>query len=339
VAEALVVIWLERFRTEMQPLVEAEREEQRQAQPKRRGHPKDPSVTGYLIGDDATRGKPQGRQMEGLGKHHATTHEQRIIGHRLLQGRSVLLDRRLPLAAQLDRQETVCETEAVVFPSTIALMEAFIRTVEPVVGTRTHVLLDRWYCATGLWRAARELITTGPKSNHWLRVADDSAPHGWRWQKRSASLARLTEQDCVQASWPRGGKAVYVPVVNTRVRKRHGCHVVIVRHALSAPLSQARSWASRDLEADTHTLLAHLSARRDIEVLFAEGKEAPGLDYSQRMSVQAQVALLDSGAAGLRLSGARAAPLAPQVAAPGDHWRSSTRDPASSSSSLALLAA
>src|SRR5689334_515905 len=31
VAEALVVVWLERFRTEMQPLVEAEREQQRQA--------------------------------------------------------------------------------------------------------------------------------------------------------------------------------------------------------------------------------------------------------------------------------------------------------------------
>ncbi|HEY1349308.1 MAG TPA: hypothetical protein VGF67_06755 [Ktedonobacteraceae bacterium] len=341
-AEALVVIWLERFRTEMQPLVEAEREQQRQAQPKRRGRRKDPSVTGSLIGDDATMSKPKGRQMEGLGKHHATTHEQRIVGHRLVQGLCVLLDRRCPLAPQRYRQEKVCESEEGVFQSTIALMETLIRTFESVVGSRTHVLLDRWYGATGLWRAARErdfLITTGLKSNRWLRIADETTPQGWSWQKLSDSLASLTEQDCVQASWPRGGKAVYVPVVNTRIRKLDCCQVVIVRHSLSAPLSQARYWASSDLEAETHTLLAHLSARWESEVLFADGKEELGLDHDQLMSAQAQVALLDPGAAGLRLSGARAAPLAPQMAAPGDDWPSSTRDPASSSSSLALLAA
>jgi hypothetical protein len=87
VAEALVVIWQEHFRAETQPLVEAECEQVRQAQPKRRGRPKQPSVTGYLIGDDSTMSKPKGRKMEGLGKHHSTTHEQRIVGHSLVQGR------------------------------------------------------------------------------------------------------------------------------------------------------------------------------------------------------------------------------------------------------------
>ncbi|HEY1349052.1 MAG TPA: hypothetical protein VGF67_05445 [Ktedonobacteraceae bacterium] len=61
VAQALVVIWQEPFRAEMQPMVAAEREQQHQAQPKRRGRPKEPLVTGYLIGDDATMSTPHGR--------------------------------------------------------------------------------------------------------------------------------------------------------------------------------------------------------------------------------------------------------------------------------------
>src|SRR6266571_5168253 len=58
---------LSHFREEMQPLVEAEQERQRQAQPKRRGRPKPPVVTGYLIGDDSTIEKRKGKKMEGLG--------------------------------------------------------------------------------------------------------------------------------------------------------------------------------------------------------------------------------------------------------------------------------
>jgi hypothetical protein len=73
VQEALVVIWPEPFREEMQPLVEVEPEQQRQAQPKRRGRQKQPFVTGYVIGDDSTMSQPKGRKRQGLGKHHATT--------------------------------------------------------------------------------------------------------------------------------------------------------------------------------------------------------------------------------------------------------------------------
>lgn len=216
-----------------------------------------------------------------------------------------------------------------------------MRSFEPIVGTRTPVLLDRWDCATCLQRAARDrafLITTGITSNRWLRMADDNPLQGWCWQKRSADLASVREQDCVHASWLRGDKTVSVPVVSTRVRKRDGCQVVSVRHALSAPLSQARFWASSDLQADADTRLAQISARWDREVLFADGKEERGLDHSQMMSARPG-ALLDSGDAGLRLSGGRTAPRAGQVATPGDHWRSPRRDPASSSSSRAWLAA
>lgn len=40
--------WLRRFRQQLQPLVEAEREPQRRQRPKRRGRPKPPVVTEYL---------------------------------------------------------------------------------------------------------------------------------------------------------------------------------------------------------------------------------------------------------------------------------------------------
>jgi hypothetical protein len=73
-----------------------------------------------------------------------------------------------------------------------------------------------------------------------------------------------------------------------------------VRPSLSALLSHARVWVSSDLETDAEALLAPLSARWDREVLVAAGKEARGLDHSQPMRAQSQVALVDAGLAGLR---------------------------------------
>jgi len=129
---------------------------------------------------------------------------------------------------------------------------------------KKHVLLDSWYCAKCLWRAARERdfqITTGIKSNRWLRVDAPTDPRGWRWQRLSDYAGQLEASDYVELSWPRGEGKVYVHVVTTRVRKLYRCQVVIVRHSLDAPLSQTRSWASSDLEADAQTLLSHIAAR------------------------------------------------------------------------------
>ena len=100
-ATAVVACWLRHFREEMQPLVETEQERQRQAQPKRRGRPKPPVVTGYLIGDDSTIEKRKGKKMQGLGLHHSTTEDKRVRGHSLVESLSVLLGRRCPLAPQL----------------------------------------------------------------------------------------------------------------------------------------------------------------------------------------------------------------------------------------------
>ena len=291
-AKALAERWLRHFRETMQPEVTAELQRQRQAQPKRRGRPKPPVVTGYLIGDDSTMHKRKGKKMEGLGLHHSTTEGKRVRGHSLVQSLYVLLGRRCPLAPQLYRQQAVCEGEGVPFASKIDLMEATIRTFEPVAGTVTHVLLDTWYSAKRLWRAARErgfLITSGLKSNRWLAVADPTASKGWRWQRLSDYTAQLSASDYVQLKWPKGDDEVYVHVVTTRVRKLYCCQVVIVRQSLDAPLSQARYWASSDLEADPATLLMHIAAWWDIEVLFGDGKEELGLDQYQLMSAVAIV--------------------------------------------------
>src|SRR5947209_15993392 len=96
--------------------------------------------------------KPKGKKMEGLGKHHSTTQDKRILGHSLVAGLYVLLGRSCPLAPQMYREPSVCVAEGLPFQSKIDLMEACIRSFEPVAGTVTHVLLESWYCAKCLWR-------------------------------------------------------------------------------------------------------------------------------------------------------------------------------------------
>ena len=62
--------------------------------------------------------------MAGLGQHHSTTAERRLLGHSMVEGLYVLLDQRCPLVPQLYRQQAVCEQEGVPFQSKIELMEA-----------------------------------------------------------------------------------------------------------------------------------------------------------------------------------------------------------------------
>lgn len=196
--------------------------------------------------------KHKAKKMEGLGLHHSTTQDKRVRGHSMVQSLSVLLGRRCPLAPQMYRQQSVCEVEGSPFRSKIDVMEELIRTFEPVAGTLTHVLLDTWYSAKVLWRAARErgfLITTGLKSNRWLRVEDPTALQGWVWQQLSDYTAKLSAGDYVRLKWPKGDDEVSVHALTTRVRKLYCSQVVIVRQSLDAPLSQARYWASSDLEA------------------------------------------------------------------------------------------
>jgi SRSO17 transposase len=287
--------WRTRFDSQVAPLVQAEHARQRARRPKRRGRPAASVVTGYLIGDDSTMHKVRGKKMAGLGKHHSTTAGTRVVGHSLVQALYVVQGRHCPLAPHLYRQKAVCEAEEVPFQSKIELMTEQIRTFEPLPGTVTHVLLDSWYSAKVIWKQARQrgfLITTGLKSNRFLRVDDPEAAQGWRWQRLSEYAAGLRAADYQQVTWPSQGeepRQVWVHVVTTRVRKLYRCQVLIVRESLEAPLKETRYFASSDLKADVTTLVGHLAARWSVEVLFADGKEVLGLDQYQVMSAESLV--------------------------------------------------
>ena len=294
-ADDLVNLWRERFDAQLQPRIAQAHAHQRGARPKRVGHPKATVVTGYLIGDDSTMHKTRGKKMQGLGKHYSTTAGKSVVGHSLVQLLYVVEGRRCPLAPQLYRQQALCAVEGVPFQSKIDLMVAQIEAFRPLEGTQTHVLLDSWYSAKRIWKAARQrgfLITTGLRSNRSLRVADPDTPRQWRWQTLGEYAATLSADDYQQMTWPSGGeepRQVWVHVVSTRVRKLYRCQVVIVRESLEAPLAEARYWASSDLAAEAATLLGHIAARWDVEVLFADSKDLLGLDQYQILSARAIV--------------------------------------------------
>src|ERR671932_768631 len=287
--------WRKHFDTQVAPLVAAEQARQCAAQPKRRGRPTPPVVTGYLIGDDSTMHKVRGKKMAGLGKHYSTTAGTRVVGHSLVQGLDVVQGRHCPLEPQLYRQQAVCATEQVPFQSKIDLMDDLIRTFEPLPGTQTHVLLDSWYAAKRLWQTARGRgfqISTGLKSNRMLRIADPDAPKGWRWEGLTEYAAGLTEADYQEVPWPSQEaepRQVWVHVVQTRVKKLYRCQVILGKETRDAPVKQVRYFASSDLAADVPTLLEHLAARWAVAVLFADGKELLGLDQYQVMSADAIV--------------------------------------------------
>ncbi len=293
--DEVAATWRARFETTVLPRVAEAHARQRAARPTQRGRPRATVVTGYLIGDDSTLAKPKGTRMEGVGLHHSTTAGTRVRGHSLVQGLYRVEGRSCPLLPLLYRQQAVCAAEDVPFQSKVALMEQTIRTFAPTPGTRTHILLDTWYSAKSIWTAARErdfLITTGLKKNRSLRVPDPDADQGWRWQTLEDYAAGLGPDEYQQVRWPRQDeeeRTVYVHVVSTRVRKLYRCQVVIVRDSLTAPLSQARFWASSDLDADLVTLIGHIAARWQVEVLFADAKDLLGLDHYQVLSAQAIV--------------------------------------------------
>jgi hypothetical protein len=288
--------WLTRFRVQMEPLVQAEQERQRQTRPRRRGRAPEPVVTGYLIGDDSTLAKPKGKKMQGVGRHYSTTAGTHVRGHSLVQGLYVLLGRRCPLAPQLYQQQAVCQASGVPFRSKLDLMVELVQTFVPVAGTRTHVLADSWYAAKRLWRAARArgfLITTGLKANRSVRVPDPGAARGWCWQRLDDYAADLTADAFTLVDWPRQSaedpRQVYVHVLSTRVRTLYRCQVIIVRPRLDAPAAATRYWASSDLDTDLPTLLGHIASRWDVEVFFADTKDLLGLDQYQLMTTTAIV--------------------------------------------------
>jgi SRSO17 transposase len=280
-----------RFCNMVHEKIEQERQRMRDQQPKRRGRYKEPFVTGYLIGDDSTMSKPKGKKMEGLGKHHSTTYDKRIKGHSLVECLYTVVDRSCPLEPLLYRQKVTAEKEEVPFLSKIDLMLQQIENFIPPAGTETHVLLDSWYSAKKIWKAARKQdfkITTGIKCNRSLRVPCSNDSSGWKWQKLTDYAAALPNSAYQECHWPRNPeRKVWVHVVDTRVKSLYRCKLVVVRQSLDDPISAGRFWASSDLEADAQALLGHISKRWDIEVFFEDMKELLGIDQYQLMTTTA----------------------------------------------------
>jgi len=282
-----------RFYRDMQPKIEKERQKVlEELKKKNRGgrHPT-PFVTGYLIGDDSTMFKPKGVKMQGIGRHHSTTHDTQVIGHSLVQCLYTILDRYCPLEPLIYRQQKTAEKEGVPFLSKIDLMIQQIQNFDPPSGTVTHVLLDSWYNCKLLWKAALDRkfkITTGIRRNRWLRVSCEvtpTTPKGWKWQRLDNYAASLAEGAYQLCSCPRNPKKkVWVHVVDTRVRKLYRCKIIIVRKSLNDPISAARFWVTSDLEADAQTCLNVISIRWEIEVFFEDMKELFGIDQYQIMT-------------------------------------------------------
>lgn len=282
-----------RFCRVIQPKIEEERlmllEEIKKR--KRRGRRSTPLVTGYLIGDDSTMQKPKGVKMQGLGRHHSTTERKRVIGHSLVQCFYTILGRSCPLEPVLYCQEKTAEKDGIPFTSKIDSMIQQIQNFTPLSGTVTHVLLDSWYSAKEIWKAALArgfLITTGLKCNRRLRVPCLNDPKGWTWQRIDEYAASLPESAYQQLSLPRNPHhKVWVHIVDTHIKKLYRCKLIIMRESLDDPISDARYWASSDLLADTQSLLKHISARWDIEVFFADTKALLGIDQYQLLTTTA----------------------------------------------------
>lgn len=97
--------------------------------------------------------------------------------------------------------------------------------------------------------------------------------------------AQVPPEQYQKMTWPDQDepRTVYVHVVHTRVCKLCTCQNVIARFALVCPLKAVRYWGPGDLDGprvrgDAPTLLAHIAACWDIEILFGVAKDLLGLD-------------------------------------------------------------
>jgi hypothetical protein len=280
------------FYEQVAPLVAAAHAEQRAQRPRRSGRPKRTVVTGYLILDDSTHTKRYARAQEGLGSHYSSTEKAVVNGHSLYQSVYLLQDRQLPLTPRLYRRKVTCETEGVPFVSKIDMAYEEVTTFEPPPDTHTHLLMDSWYMAKRIWRAARQRgwdVTGGLKSNRVMRVIDPDGTR--RWVPVRQYAAGLTPDDFEAVLWPteEGDKVVYAHLVKTWVRGLGPCQVLIVKPDPDDDLEQTRYWATSRLDDTLEQVVGHVAQRWTIETLFADFKELMGSDHYQMRSARAIV--------------------------------------------------
>ncbi len=289
--QKLAYTWLEDFRQQLTPQVQAEQQRQRATRRPQRGRPKDTQVTAFAIFDDTTlskhlQGKP-GRSMAGIGHHYSTTAGGIVEGHSLVVGLLELLGRRCPMPPLLYRQKEVAQAQGVPFQSKVDLVVEAVQALTPIPGTKTHVLVDAWYTCYRLWRACLEggfAITGGLKVNRWLRLADPQQPGRWQMVRLSSYIAQLEPRDFTLVPWR--GRLVAAHLVRTLVYKLGACQVLVVKESPQAPGEKGRCWATSDLKADVATVASYAAQRWDIETFIEDAKGLLGLDHYQITSTE-----------------------------------------------------
>jgi hypothetical protein len=277
------------FYEQMASVVITANQELSAQQPRRRGRRKRTLVTGYLILDDSTHTKRYARAQEGLGRHYSGTEKQVVNGHSLFQSVYVLAGRFLPLTPHLYRRKVTCEAEGVPFVSKIDLAYQEVTTFTPPPDTHTHLLMDSWYTAKRIWKAALARgwdVTAGLKSNRVMRWMD---PDGTRpWLPAHKYAASLSADDFKPVIWPtqEGNKVVHAHLVQTWVRKLGPCQVLIVKLDPHDEPELTRYWVTSRLEDTIEQVVEHAAQRWDIEALFADFKELVGSDHYQIRSAQ-----------------------------------------------------
>ena len=289
---ALTTVRRTYFYEQVAPLVAAAHARQRAERPRRPGRPKRTVVTGYLVIDDSTHTKRYARAQEGLGYHYSGSEKKVVNGHSLYQSVYLLEGRQLPLTPRMYRRRVTCEKEGVSFASKIDMAYEDVTTFEPPPDTHTHLLIDSWYTAKRIWKAARQRgwdVTGGLKFNRVMRIINSDGTR--QWMQVHEYAATLTADDFEPATWPteEGGKQVYVHLVKTWVRKLGPCQVLIVRLDPHAGPEGTRYWVTTRLEDNAAQVVVHAAHRWVIEVLFADVKELMGSDHYQVRTARAIV--------------------------------------------------
>jgi len=287
--DALTAVRRARFQAQLALLVATAHAEQRANRARRRGRPKRTVVTGYLIIDDSTHAKRYAHAQEGLGWHYSGTEKKVVNGHSLFQSLYLLRGQQFPLTPHMYRRHETCEAEGIPFVSKIDMAYEEVSTFEPLPHTHTHLLVDSWYMARRIWRAARQRgwdVTGGLKSNRVMRLVNPDGRRRWLAVREYA--ATLTAEDFEAVVWPtqEGEKVVYAHLVRTWVRKLGPCQVLIVKLDPDDDLENARYWATSRLEDTVEQVVGHAAQRWPIEVLFANIKELMGSDHYQIQSAR-----------------------------------------------------
>lgn len=278
------------FAMEVQPLVIAAHEEQRQQRVKRRGRYRATVVTGYLIFDDTTHVKRYAQKMGGQGRHYSSVDKCTMPGHSMFQGLYLVAGHQYPLDPQMYIQKHVCETENQPFQSKVDMALDVVEHFVPLEQTRTHVLVDSWYVSKKMWKSVKQRgwdLTGGLKCNRKLRIVN--AEGELEWMRLDDFADELSEDQFQAVEWPslEGDRTAYVHLLRTRIRKLGACQLLIVKPTADAPGDQARFFVTTRLQDSIHQVVQAVALRWTVETLFADFKELMGSDQYQLHTAEA----------------------------------------------------